>query len=122
MVYSFKKFDSKCCISGRNAEIVHHLYPFHKIIKEAHENLSVAVKPAVGEYFDAGELAALEEECLRLHYEHGLGVPLAKQLHKLFHKEYGNRKCNAEDFEEFKIRCKNGEFCDITAKHGEIAA
>ena len=80
VIESFKKYGGKCCISGATADTVHHTYPFYKIVKEAHANIGLKIKDTITEYLESEELTNLENECIRLHYVYGLGVPLTKQI------------------------------------------
>lgn len=44
------------------------------------------------------------------------GITLSKEIHKLFHKIYGQKNNTKEQFEEFVIRYNNGEFKEILDK------
>lgn len=109
---SLKKYNFKCAITNTHSGDleVHHLYKnFSEIIKEVFENLDVEIKQNIGEY-EEKVLIAIKNMCLELHLGYGLGVPLRRDIHKLFHQIYGVQNNNKNQFEEFQTRWNNGEF------------
>jgi hypothetical protein len=108
---SRKKCNSKCAITGKRSNLVHHLYSFEKIIEELFQSLSI--NRANISDFSNEEISYLIEKCLELHYKYGLGVCLSENIHKLFHKIYGRKHNTPEQFEEFRQRYLAGEFSDV---------
>ena len=106
---SLRRHNFKCVLTNRSAKIVHHLFSFSKIVRQAHIELNLEIKPKVYLY-NICDLHKLEEKVLSLHYSHGFGVPLIKQLHDMFHREYGLYDFSPDDFSEFTTRYKTGEF------------
>jgi hypothetical protein len=119
---SLKHYDFMCPLTGTDDDlIIHHLYPFHKIVKEALDILNMDVRPAISEY-SQDELNSIDDMVLKLHDKYGYGVPLERYIHDMFHskKLYGALHNTPEQFEEFKQRWLQGEF-DVTEDVGEIA-
>lgn len=108
---SLLECDFTCVLSGTKEDIVvHHLNKnFSEIRDEAFFNLNIHNAKQVYELTDA-ELRDLKKEFIKLHNDYGLGVVLNKDIHKLFHKLYGNKFNTKDQFEEFKIRYRYGEF------------
>jgi len=114
------KFDSlkynnfKCAITGINdgSLVVHHLYSFSKIVKETLDATNMPIYSEVSMYSDE-QLKELEDKCIELHYQKGLGKPIVRSLHKLLHIEMGNLIIDSGEFEEFCIKYKNFEFDDL---------
>jgi hypothetical protein len=100
-IQSFKINNYKCVISNDYAEVIHHLYPFNKIVKEVLNNVGLPVYSTINGY-SREELQILCNECNRLHNIYGFGVALTKDLHNEFHRIYSNKNFSPEDFEQFK--------------------
>lgn len=47
------------------------------------------------------EISLIENKLLENHYKYGLGVCLSKEMHYLYHHEYGSIDIIPEKFEEF---------------------
>lgn len=109
---SAKNCNYKCILTGKNFDVIHHLYSFNNILKELLKEYKLSKKDMILS-LDNSLLKELSEKCLNLHYKYGLGVCLCKELHTLFHHLYGRGKTTPEQFEEFKIRLKCGEFNDF---------
>jgi len=105
---SILKGNNRCILTGGTNIIVHHLYPFHKILYEALEINGLEIREQVGMYSNL-ELEIITDTLIRLHKIYGLGVCLDKKLHVLFHSIYGY-ETYVKDFEDFMKRFKHGEF------------
>jgi len=92
----------KCMITGERFDIIHHLYGFTQILNETLEECNFPIYENVNQYND-DEIKQIEEKCLELHYKHGLGVCITKDLHNEFHNIYGYGNNNPEQFDEFKL-------------------
>ena len=56
------------------------------------------------------EFDTLTDTLKYLHNEYGLGACVTKEVHKLFHDNYGYKDFTAYDFLDFVYRVNNGEF------------
>jgi hypothetical protein len=108
-IHSFVKHKRKCVITGRNADVVHHLYSFSNILLETLIACDLKIEEDISKYTES-ELRKLVDACIEIHHKYGLGVPLSSDIHKLFHKLYGWGNNTPEQFEEFQIRWCAGEF------------
>lgn len=101
----------KCIITENKFDIIHHIFPFFKIIDLMLQDKDVTLKNKINEYSDI-ELKNMEQKCLELHYQYGLGICLCLPIHKLFHKVYGNRNNTPQQFLEFIQKLEQHEFDD----------
>lgn len=108
---SMKDCNYKCVITGDSFDVIHHLYGFNMILKETMSILNLDYYDEIDKYNEE-TLKKIEDKCVELHYTYGLGVCLSEPIHKLFHSKdlYGIGDNTPEQFEEFKIRFKSGEF------------
>lgn len=97
---SAKNCDYKCVITGEPFDVIHHLYSFNLIAREALSLNAILLRGSISNYSQE-ELEILIAECKRLHEKYGLGVCLSEKAHKTFHSIYGNSN-SVEQFEEFK--------------------
>jgi len=109
---SMKNCNYKCVISGKEFDNIHHLYPFKNIVNEVFETLNLEQLPKVL-YYSEVEFDNIKDKLHELHNNCGLGVCLSKPIHKLFHDTYGYTNNTPEQFYEFELRYKLGEFTDI---------
>jgi hypothetical protein len=109
---SMERCNYKCVITGGEFDIVHHLYPFNKILQETIDALNLIIHKNIGDYTEE-ELKIIENTCLELHYKYGFGVCLREDIHILFHRLYEKGNNTPEQFEEFKQRYWNGEFKEV---------
>lgn len=110
---SRNNYNGQCDITGISENTaIHHLYPFASI---ALESLDISGLPLmeVSEYTKK-ELEHITKVFLDLHNEYPAGVCILEGLHQLFHGNYGHRDFTPDDYYEFKQRCINGEFGDLS--------
>jgi len=106
---SMRIYNYKCAITGQKFHNVHHLYGFDNIFKDFIQQYKVNIYTNINDYtFE--ELELYEDNFKDFHNKYGLGVSLHKDIHKLFHKIYGNKNNLIDQFEDFKYRLKSGEF------------
>lgn len=105
-------YDGKCVLTGDKSDTVHHLYGFNLIRDEVLQRLRLDIKTEINMYSDQ-ELKLITWACKNLHIKRGLGVPLKNNIHDLFHNLYGRGDNTPEQFEEFKIRYRVGEFDEL---------
>ena len=99
----------KCVITNGEFDNVHHTTAFRDIVDQVFEITGVEVKPKVCDYStdDFGELRSTLKE---LHSIYGYGACINKEVHKLFHDNYGYTKFSPLDFLDFIYRIDIGEF------------
>lgn len=112
---SLKQYNYKCYFTKiRNKDLeVHHLRSFSDIFQETMITLDLPIREQLSEY-TIEELKSIEDKCLELHYVYGLGVPLRRDIHMLFHHEYGYNSTTEEDFREFEQKYNSGEFDELS--------
>ena len=88
---------------------VHHTTAFKDIIDETCRLTGLDKRGNVSDYTEE-EFDALTDTLKYLHNEYGLGACLTKEIHKLFHDNYGYKDFSAYDFLDFAYRVNNGEF------------
>lgn len=67
--------------------------------------------------YSTSEFNILRDEVNYLHVLYGLGACLQKDVHKLFHDEYGYTDFSSHDFIEFVNRIKSGEYEEWFIEH-----
>ena len=98
----------KCVITGDKFDVIHHLYPYNKILQETLDECRLPVYPLISNYTNE-QLELLKYTIIKNHYKHPLGVCLRQDIHNLYHHIYGDDN-NLEQFEEFAKKYYDGEF------------
>jgi len=109
-IESLKKYDYKCAftrINNKTIEIHHVNKNFSEIIQETMTILGIEIKDNVEKY-SAEEIKLMQDKFLELNFKHGLGVPICKYIHRLFHTIYGLKNNTKEQFDDFELNYKNG--------------
>lgn len=86
---SMKLSNYKCVITGDKFHDIHHLYPFNKILYDTLEDLEIEIKSRYTDY-TSDQIKLIKEKFNELHNSHPLGVCLRGDVHKLFHRHYGD--------------------------------
>lgn len=109
-VDSFKSNNYKCDITNTTKRLeVHHYKNFIELVREMLEITKLPTYETMDEYTQE-ELIEIRKVILEIHYKYGLGVPICKTEHTLFHKTYGYKNNTIEQYNEFKqIRQKEIE-------------
>lgn len=102
----------KCVITGGKFDNVHHTIAFRDIVDEIFELTKIEVKPKVCDY-SVEELEILRTVLRNLHTLYGFGACINKEIHKLFHDNYGYTKFTPYDFLDFVYRLDCGDFSDF---------
>lgn len=109
---SMKMCDYKCLFTMCNFDNIHHLYPFNFMIKETLEELNLDSKENLGDY-SLEEQELIKEIINRKHKEHGLGVCLCNEIHKLYHDNYGYIEFDVDSFKQFTKEYFEGKYDDL---------
>lgn len=99
----------KCVITGEEFDNVHHTTAFRDIVDEVFKLTGIEVKQQVCDYSE-DEFKHLRDELKDLHIIYGFGACINKDVHKLFHDNYGYTKFSPYDFLDFVYRIDIGEF------------
>lgn len=99
----------KCVITGGEFDNVHHTTAFRDIVDEVFKLTGIEVKQQVCDY-NEDEFQHLRDELKDLHIIYGFGACINKDVHKLFHDNYGYTKFSPYDFLDFVYRIDIGEF------------
>ena len=105
-----------CVISGLNFDNVHHTTAFKEIVEETCKLTGLNKRGNVSDYTE-DEFDTLTDTLKYLHNEYGLGACVTKEVHKLFHDNYGYKDFTAYDFLDFVYRIDIGEFDDWFIKN-----
>ena len=100
-----------CVISGLNFDNVHHTTAFKDIVNETFKLAGMDKRNTVSDYTEE-EFDNLTDILKYLHNVYGIGACLTKEVHKLFHDNYGYKNFSAFDFLDFVYRIDIGEFDD----------
>ena len=99
----------KCVITNREFDNVHHTTAFRDIVDQVFELTEIEVRPKVCDY-EEDEFKELRSTLKDLHSVYGYGACVNKDVHKLFHDNYGYTNFSPFDFLDFIYRIDIGEF------------
>lgn len=99
----------KCVITGGEFDNVHHTTAFRDIVDEVFKITGIEVKQQVCDY-NKEDFDELKLTLKDLHMLYGYGACINKEVHKLFHDNYGYTKFSPFDFLDFLYRIDTGEF------------
>lgn len=106
----------KCVITGGNFDNIHHTTAFREIVDQVFKMTGIQPKQQVCDYI-ADEFQKIRDELKNLHNIYGYGACVNKDIHKLFHDNYGYTNFTPFDFLDFTYRIDIGEFDDWFEKN-----
>ena len=95
---SIKHCNGKCILTGSQNIDVHHLISFKTIVKNFFIEYGYEYKNI--EDYSTEDISSIRDDFVKYHNLFGYGVCIEKNLHILFHKQYG-RYTTKEQFEKF---------------------
>lgn len=99
----------KCIITNGSFDNIHHTTAFRDIVDQIFKLTNIDVRPRVCDY-TVEEFGKLRNCLKELHDIYGYGACLNKDVHKLFHDNYGYTNITPNDFLDFIYRIDTGEF------------
>lgn len=99
----------KCVITNGEFDNVHHTTAFRDIVDQTFKLTNIEVRKNVNDYTEE-EFNCLRSTLKDLHIMYGFGACICKDVHKLFHDNYGYTKITPYDFLDFIYRIDIGEF------------
>ena len=99
----------KCIITNGDFDNVHHTTAFKDIVDQVFKLTNVEVRQRVCDYTE-DDFNKLRKYLKKLHDIYGYGACLNKDVHKLFHDNYGYTNITPNDFLNFIYRIDIGEF------------
>ena len=85
---SMKNCNYQCILTGSKDFAIHHLYSFSSIVNEVLEENNFELKDSFSDYTE-DELIFILNRFIEKQSQYPLGVCIRKDLHDLFHREYG---------------------------------
>ena len=98
-----------CVVTNGEFDNVHHTTAFRDIVDEVFEMTGIEVRPKVCDY-QTKDFDELRSALKDLHTLYGYGACINKDVHKLFHDNYGYTNFSPFDFLDFIYRIDIGEF------------
>lgn len=99
----------KCVITNGEFDNVHHTTAFRDIVDQVFKLTEIEVRQKVCDY-EEDEFKELRSTLKDLHSIYGYGACINKDVHKLFHDNYGYTNFSPFDFLDFIYRIDIGEF------------
>ena len=106
---SLKNCDYKCILTGDSDIAIHHIRAFNLIFKELVETYKITVKENFSEY-TLQELDYIANLFNSIQSKYPLGACIRKDLHGLFHSEYGQGNNTESQWNEFVENFKSGKY------------
>ena len=105
---SIKQCNYKCVLTGSKDFEIHHIYSFSFILNETIEENNIILKDGFSDYTEE-ELSFIVQKFIEKQNEYPLGVCIRKDIHSLFHKEYG-KSVIPEMWYRFEKDYKEGKY------------
>lgn len=102
----------KCVVTGNRFDDIHHITPFATIFNEALYDLKLDARKNQKAYSSI-EYDKLKELVIRKHSKYEIGCCLTKDVHRLFHNQYGYLNNTRDQFVDFLLKLQAGFFNNI---------
>ena len=106
---SLEKCNYRCILTGDKNIAVHHIYGFNLIFKELIDTYKIPIRKNLTEY-TLQELENIATLFNSIQDKYPLGVCVRKDLHILFHSEYGQGNNTESQWNEFVDNFKSGKY------------
>ena len=106
---SLEKCNYRCILTGDKNIAVHHIYGFNLIFKELIDTYKIPIKKNLTEY-TLQELENIATLFNSIQDKYPLGVCIRKDLHILFHSEYGQGNNTESQWNDFVDNFKSGKY------------
>lgn len=113
---SMKFCNYRCVISGGEFNNIHHIVSFRDIVDEVFIITGIEIRKTVSDYPEE-EFDVLRLKTHELHDYYGYGACIQKDIHKLYHDEYGYTKFDPYSFLDFIYRIDCGDYNDWFKDH-----
>lgn len=104
---SMKFCNYKCVVTGGGFDNVHHTTAFRDIVDESFLITKIEIKDKVQDY-DVEDFEILRQVMINLHILYGYGACIQKDVHKLYHDNYGYINFSPYTFLEFLYDIDSG--------------
>lgn len=99
----------KCVITGERFDEIHHIHGLNLILNETLAVLGITLKERIDDYSDK-ELKRILNKFRELQSTYPHGVCLTKEIHNLFHSQYGYGGNTVEQWNEFIVNYNNSKY------------
>lgn len=90
-----------CQLTGKTGRLaIHHIYSFNLMIQDAHKINNIEIKKTI-DLYSKEELKLIENYVIRWHDDECNYIVILEEIHKQFHKIYGNGNNTREQWLEF---------------------
>lgn len=96
----------QCVLTGSKNFEIHHLYPVNKILNDVYIKNDIQPKPF--DNYSSDELSIILKLFIEEQQKHPLGECVRKDIHVLFHSQYGQYNTTPEQWYKFKKDYNDG--------------
>ena len=110
---AINELGQKCCLTGKTDNLViHHCRSFNLLVQEAAKSLNFQFKDYYEDY-SKEELHSISEKVFDLQEQYKEYVCISKDIHRVFHKEYGYGNNTIEQWNDIVEKYKSGYYTNL---------